>query len=173
MQNMGGELSHHNKRILDGENRAGPEQRCNCQARLPGRCTSTITNVVYGAKVTRLDDNSTATYTGLSSPPFKSRVKGHYQDIKNYKPSDPDRHKSGTRLSRHIGELNEQKIPHRLDWKIIRETKTAYNPATNYCKLCTMEKYFIMFHPDDATLTLRSEFFAHCRHKAQHLLTKS
>ena len=85
----------------------------------------------------------TATYTGLSSPPFKSRVKGHYQDIKNYKPSDPDRHKSGTRLSRHIGELNEQKIPHRLDWKIIRETKTAYNPATNYCKLCTMEKYFM------------------------------
>jgi hypothetical protein len=177
LQNMGGELSRHNKLILDGENRAGPEQRCNCQARLrdqcplPGRCT--ITNVVYGAKVTRLDDNSTATYTGLSSPPFKNRVKGHYQDIKNYKPSDPDKHKSGTRLSRHIGELKEQKIPYRLDWKIINETKTAYNPATNYCKLCTMEKYFIMFHPDDATLNLRSEFFSHCRHKTQHLLTKS
>ena len=108
LQNMGGEISRHNKLILDGENQSGPEPRCNCQARLrdqcplPGRCT--VTNVVYGAKVTRLDTNTTATYTGLSSPPFKNRVKGHYQDIKNYKPSDPDSHKSGTRLSRHIGE---------------------------------------------------------------------
>ena len=86
--------------------------------------------------------------------------------------SDPDCHKSGTRLSRHIGELKKEKIPDRLDWKIICETKSAYNPKTNYCKLCTMEKYFIMFNPDDATLNLRSEFFSHCRHKSQHLLTQ-
>ena len=177
MQNMGGELSRHNKLILEGENQTGPEPRCNCQSRLrdqcplPGRCT--VTNVVYGAEVKRLDNNTTATYTGLSSPPFKSRVKGHYQDIKKYNPSDPDNHKSGTRLSRHIGELKEQNVPYRLNWKIIRETKTAYNPATNYCKLCTMEKYFIMFNPDDASLNQRSEFFSHCRHKEQHLLTKS
>ena len=26
-----------------------------------------------------------------------------------------------------------------------------------------------MFNPDDATLNLRSEFFAHCRHKDRHL----
>ena len=176
LQNMGGEISRHNKLILEGENQSGPEPRCNCQARLrdqcplPGRCT--VTNVVYGAKVTRLDENTTATYTGLSLPPFKNRVKGHYQDIKNYKPNDPDSHKSGTRLSRHIGELKKEKIPYRLDWKIICETKSAYNPKTNYCKLCTMEKYFIMFNPDDATLNLRSEFFSHCRHKSQHLLTQ-
>ena len=169
--------SQHNKLILEGENQTGPEPRCNCQSRLrdqcplPGRCT--VTNVVYGAEVKRLDNNTTATYTGLSSPPFKSRVKGHHQDIKNYNPSDPDKHKSGTRLSRHIGELKEQNVHYRLNWKIIRETKTAYNPATNFCKLCTMEKYFIMFNPDDATLNQRSEFFSHCRHKEQHLLTKS
>ena len=177
LQNMGGEISRHNKLILDGENQSGPEPRCNCQARLrdqcplPGRCT--VTNVVYGAEVTRLDTNTTATYTGLSSPPFKKRVGRHLQDIKNYNPSDPDCHRSGTRLSRHIGELKAKNVPYRLDWKIIKETKTAYNPTTNYCKLCTMEKFLIMFNPDDATLNLRSEFFSHCRHKSQHLLTKS
>ena len=177
LQNMGGEISRHNKLILDGENQSGPEPRCNCQARLrdqcplPGRCT--VTNVVYGAEVTRLDTNTTATYTGLSSPPFKNRVRGHLQDIKNHNPSDPDCHRSGTRLSRHVGELKAQSVPYRIDWKIIKETKTAYNPATNYCKLCTMEKYLIMFNPDDAKLNLRSEFFSHCRHKTQHLLTKS
>ena len=128
---------------------------------------------MYGAEVTRLDTNTTATYTGLSSPPFKNRVRGHLQDIKNHNPSDPDCHRSGTRLSRHVGELKTQNVPYRIDWKIIKETKTAYNPATNYCKLCTMEKYLIMFNPDDAKLNLRSEFFSHCRHKTQHLLTKS
>ena len=29
-----------------------------------------------------------------------------------------------------------------LDWKINNKTKTAYNPATNYCKHCT---YVFMF----------------------------
>ena len=111
--------------------------------------------------------------TGLSKPPFKRRVKGHLQDIKNYRPGDPDCHKSGTRLSRHIGELKQQNVPYRLDWKIIKETKTAYNPATDFCKLCAMEKYYIMFNPSDATLNLRSEFFSHCRHKEEHLLTRS
>ena len=120
-----------------------------------------------------LDDNSSATYTGLSERSIKQRVKGHYQDIKNHKPSDPDNHKSGTRLSRHIGELKHQNIPYRLDWSIVREVKSAYNPARNFCKLCTMEKYHILFSPEDATLNLRSEFFSHCRHKESHLLTRS
>ena len=177
MQNMGGELSRHNKLILDGETQTGPEPRCNCQQRLrdqcplPGRCT--VSCVVYRGKVTRLDDNSSATYTGLSERSIKQRVKGHYQDIKNHKPSDPDNHKSGTRLSRHIGELKHQNIPYRLDWSIVREVKSAYNPARNFCKLCTMEKYHILFSPEDATLNLRSEFFSHCRHKESHLLTRS
>ena len=35
------------------------------------------------------------------------------------------------------------------------------------------EKYYIMFNPDDATLNLRSEFFSHCWHKQEHLLTRS
>ena len=85
---------------------------------------------------------------------YIKRVKGHYQDIKNYKPSDPDKHKSGTRLSGHIGELKAEKIPYRLEWSIKKEVKAAYNPVTNFCKLCTMEKYFILFDPDDATLNL-------------------
>ena len=53
-----------------------------------GGVRSTITNVVSGAKVPRLDD-----WDVLAS--FKSRVKGQYQDIRNYKPSDPGKHKSG------------------------------------------------------------------------------
>ena len=39
--------------------------------------------------------------------------------------------------------------------------------------LCTMEKYFILFDPYNATLNLRSEFFSHCRLKEKHLPFKS
>ena len=51
--------------------------------------------------------------------PSNSRVKGPNQDIKNYKPSHPDRHKSGTWLSRYRGKLNEKKVSER---KIIKKT---------------------------------------------------
>ena len=86
---------------------------------------------------------------------------------------DPDNHKSETRLSQYIGEQKEEKIPYIIEWSIKKEVKSAYNPVTNFCKLCTMEKYFILFDSDDATLNLRSEFFSHCRHKEKHLLRKS
>ena len=34
--------------------------------------------------------------------------------------------------------------------------KTAFNPSTGICKLCCMEKFLIMFKPEDATLNLSS-----------------
>ena len=82
-------------------------------------------------------------------------------------------HKSGTRLSRHCGRLEADNIPYTLSWSILCETKVAFNPTTGFCKLCVMEKYYIMFKPGDASLNLRSEFFSHCRHKVRHLLRKS
>ena len=59
-----------------------------------------------------------------------------------------------------------------IEWSILCETGFAFNPITERCKLCLMEKYLIMFNPADATLNLRSEFFSHCRHKERHLLLK-
>ena len=118
-------------------------------------------------------DNSEETYTGLTANPIKLRIRKHESDIKSYKPHDPETHKSGTRLSRHCGQLGAVSIPYNITWKILKETKTAFNPTTGICKLCCMEKFLIMFKPEDATLNLRSEFFSHCRHKERHLLRKS
>ena len=72
----------------------------------------------------------------------------------------------------YCGGLEALNIPYNIKWDILCETKVAFYPPTGYCKLCTMEKYFIMFNPDDASLNLRSEFFSHCRHKERHLLRK-
>ena len=134
--------------------------------------------VVYRAEVTSGDptipaDQKVDTYTGLTEPPIKKRIKTHLSDIEHYNPRDPDKHKSGTRLSRHCGKLNAEGIPYSLQWSILEETKVAFNPTSGYCKLCTTEKYLIMFNPADASLNLRSEFFNNCRHKEKHLLRKS
>ena len=140
---------------------------------MPNYCNATC--VVYRAKVSEGDlQNPSAVefYTGLTENPIKKRIKKHFTDIENYNPSDPENHKSGTRLSRHCGSLALKNIPYNIEWDILCETKVAFNPVTGYCKLCTMEKYCIMFKPEDATLNLRSEFFNHCRHKERHLLRK-
>ena len=133
--------------------------------------------MVYKATVTSGNSNdpqsqNIETYTGLTEPRAKKRFKKHYDDIKKFNPRDPENHKSGTRLSRHCGGLEASNIPYNIKWDILCETKVAFNPSTGYCKLCTTEKYFIMFNPDDASLNLRSEFFSHCRHKERHLLKK-
>ena len=181
LKNMGAEVARHNSKILRTEAEAPPPPRCNCQAALrpscplPGYCT--VTCVVYRATVTSGASNdpqgqTVETYTGLTEPQAKKRFKKHYDDIRKFNPRDPENHKSGTRLSRHCGGLEDSNIPYNIKWDILCETKVAFNPTTGYCKLCTTEKYFIMFNPDDASLNLRSEFFSHCRHKERHLLRK-
>jgi len=111
-------------------------------------------------------------YTGLTENQIKKRIKKHFSDIEKYNRNDPDNHKSGTRLSRYCGELRTDGIPYNIKWGILAETGIAFNPTTSFCKLCTTEKYMIMFNPGEATLNLRSEFFGHCRHKERHLLRK-
>ena len=179
LKNMEGEISRHNGRLLMSEAETPVPPMYNCQARLkpncpmPNYCNATC--VVYRAKVSEGDvQNPSAIeyYTGLTENPIKKRIKKHFSDIEHYNPLDPDNHKSGTRLSRHCGNLAVNNIPYNIEWDILAETKVAFNPLTGYCKLCTMEKYLIMFRPEDATLNLRSEFFNHCRHKERHLLRK-
>ena len=90
LQNMGGEISRHAKKILGGEEEA-PAPTCNCRAAEKYRCplpnSCTISNVVYGATVTNEADNSVETYTGLTANAFKKRVRKHETDIKSYRPT--------------------------------------------------------------------------------------
>ena len=181
-KNMDSEVARHNNKILETKDDQLPEPRFNCQAALknncpmPGYCTAQC--VVYRALVTSGDPatplvQDIQTYTGLTANPIKKRIKKHYSDIKKFNPSDPDNHKSGTRLSHHCGQLGLDGKPYTIAWSILCETGYAFNPTTNICKLCLMEKYLIMFNPTDATLNVRSEFFGHCRHKERHLLANS
>ena len=75
----------------------------------------------------------------------------------------------GTTLSAYVRSLKRDNIPHNITWSIVKRA-APYNPITKICRLCICEKAHILFHPEDATLNQRSEFFSKCWHKDKHLL---
>ena len=76
------------------------------------------------------------------------------------------------RYPQDIHKLSGQEIGYTLRWEILMKAP-PWNPISNICRLCTLEKHHILFHPEDSSLNQRSEFFTVCRHKERHLLMKS
>ena len=127
---------------------------------MEGACTTK--GVIYQATVTRADNGKQETYTGLTSRRFKDRYYEHTGDFKH-------RDRDGTGLSEYVWKLKDQDTPYNLSWKILTR-RQSFDPSRMKCDLCLTEKYFILFHPEGATLNKRSEFFATCRHRLQPLL---
>ena len=181
MKNMSQVVNSHNSKILkDPAAAVQPHQpHCNCQARhkqdcpLPGQCAvdseGKVESVIYRCEVTRTDTGVKETYTGLTGGPFKTRWYGHCTDIRNY---DKDNPKQGTSLSRYIGKLKSKNIPYSTEWKIVQRAPT-FNPTSGSCRLCLLEKWYIMFDPKNATLNDNHELFKSCLHRKRHLLKNS
>ena len=90
---------------------------CNCRGGirncpLAGRC-KIEKSVVYTCKVTRLDDQTSETYTGLTDNTFKQRFYGHNHDFTKRK------NRNKTMLSKYIWYLKENNIPYDLSWRIL------------------------------------------------------
>ena len=110
--NMSTFVSKHNRKILkqyqDQQQVLDPRLQihCNCEDKsqcwLPGRCT--ITNLVYKATITRLDNNVTRTQTGATVE-FKQR-QGSYKTSFE----DPNLHQ--TCLSQYIWNTLKRNQPH-------------------------------------------------------------
>ena len=152
MPNMKAIISRQNHKNLNQQQAAPPT--CNCRNKaecpLPGRCT--IERVCYQADVKRLDNGEVETYTGGTKDSFKKRYGGHKSSFSNRK------YEHSTSLSTHIWKLKDQNIPYEISWEIVGRA-AAFNPATNTCRLCLLEKYLIMFRPAGASLNQNSEFF--------------
>ena len=170
--NMNKILTKHNQKVLNDHHRQMyPQQNtdlyCKCQVSrkancpLPGRCS--VTNLVYRASITRLDNNTTKTQTGCTVD-FKQRY-GQYLHSFSHENANH------TCLCNHVWKLKSSTppIPYNIVWEIVARA-APYNPATGYCDLCTEEKYRIMFEPEGASLNQRSEFFAYCYHQRPQLL---
>ena len=62
--------------------------------------------------------------------------------------------------------LKRSGTPYTITWKVLDRGK-GYNPSSKSCRLCLLEKWFIMYRPGGATLNKRSELYSHCRHKTK------
>ena len=103
------------------------------------------------------------TYVGLTESSFKIRFANHKSSFNN-----PNKRLS-TELSKHVWRLKEAGLPFKITWKFFKQT-SPYNPVSGRCNLCLWEKYFIICHPELATLNKRNELATSCRHANKFLL---
>ena len=118
-------------------------------------------DIIYSAKVTRLDNFEVETYSGAHEGPFKTRIYGHM------------RHKHQKGLSKYVWKLKGNQphpIPYEVEWSILAHAK-PFDPVTGICRLCLLEAYYIMFDPKDCTRNTREEFWGSCPHQIFFLLT--
>ena len=125
---------------------------------------------MYSCKVTRNDIYSTESYTGLTAGTFKERFNGHNSDFR-HKKQENNKKQCITMMSKYVWSLKHRNIGYRLEWKILGRAK-SFNPISGKCRLCLLEKYFILFNPNDATLNSRHEIFIPCSVKILHILLK-
>ena len=159
-------ISGHNRKILKGK---PVELPCNCRKKdecpLDGQCRAE--NLIYQATVTQPDHpDKTEHYVGMTAPQFKKRFANHTKSF-NHR-----RYSTETTLSMYIWTLKDSNTPFTVKFKILDRAR-PYSVATGRCSLCTLEKYYILHHPERATLNRNEEIFKVCRHRNSLLLDKT
>ena len=159
-------ITAQNSKTIRESRNSEPKKTCNCPKTkicpVQGKCLEE--NVIYQTKVKT--NNSEETYIGLTSNTFKSRLGNHRKAMKN------EKYRHDTTLSLHIWELKDRNENFKIDWKIIGQAQ-PFSPISGICNLCTLEKYHILFNPEQATLNKREEFTNFCLHKRKLLLDKT
>ena len=120
-------------------------------------------SLIYQATVTRHDNNKDETYIGLTDNTFKTRYNGHTNSFRHHN------YRKSTALSNYIWMLEDKKISYSLNWKIMDRGRT-YKPSGKNCSLCDLEKFYIIFKPELASLNQRNELATSCRHRRKYLL---
>jgi len=111
----------------------------------------------------RKEGKPDAGYVGLTANTFKVRYGNHKTSFKH------SAKRINSSLAGRVWRLKDANRPFTITWNALA-TYPNYNPSTNSCRLCLMEKYTIMHRPDLATINQRDEFFTPCQHKQSKLL---
>ena len=137
MPNVGKIISKQNRKKLSNHE-PKIQKDCNCRDKpacvIGGKCN--LAGVIYSAKVTRLDDQKTETYTGLTQDPVKRRIQKH-----NFTFNNPN-YKNETTLSNYIWQLKSKNVNFNLEWQILARAQ-PYNPGSKICNLCNSEVFHI------------------------------
>ena len=176
MPNMKVQISRHNARLLAAD-RVQPEAepQCNCRqfpCPIPGGNQCRSVNAVYQATITvepreevEGEVEEVHTYVGASHD-FKERYYRHRTSFNN-----PD-YRTDTTLSKCVWKLKEENRQFSMKWRII-DRGAAYRPSSRRCNLCLKEKYWIIFHPEMASLNDNSEIWTPCMHRHSTYLKKA
>lgn len=136
---------------------------CNCrqptECPLDNKCLSS--SIIYQCTVESNEEKEH--YVGLTANSFKKRYSSHKHSFNN------DNCKLATELSKYIWQLKSKNVPYTLSWRILSEAR-PYSNMFKKCNLCILEKFYILFRPELATLNKRSELFSSCRHRNKYLL---
>ena len=121
MPNMKSIISSHNKHVLSNANAPTLQPNtCNCRKMTDcpseGKCLQT--NVIYQATVTT--ERATETYAGLATN-FKKRYRNHKTSFRHSK------RRNETELSKYVWNLQNEKKPFHIKWKILKKCKPYSN----------------------------------------------
>ena len=163
MPNMKSIISSHNKHVLSNANAPTPQpDTCNCRKKsdcpLEGKCLQT--NVIYQATVTT--ETATETYVGLATN-FKERYRNHKTSFRHSK------RRNETELSKYVWNLQNEKKPFQIKWKILKKCK-PYSNINKKCSLCLNEKFIIICKKELCSLNRRNELASSCPHRNRYVL---
>ena len=101
-------------------------------------------NVGYEGKVSNKTNNECKRYLGASETQFKERFRNNTRDFQQKK------YQKCTELSKYIWTLKSHGIKPIVTWSIVKRPNSK--TAANYCKLCLIEKFYIIQSLDDKDL---------------------
>ena len=125
---------------------------------LEGKCLQT--NVIYQATVTT--ETATETYVGLATN-FKERYRNHKTSFRHSK------RRNETELSKYVWNLQNEKKPFQIKWKILKKCK-PYSNINKKCSLCLNEKFIIICKKELCSLNRRNELASSCPHRNRYVL---
>ena len=97
-------------------------------------------------------------YVGLAAITFYKRHQNHKTTLKLRS------HETKSELSKHIWQLKDNNISYDLSWKIM-DRAMKFTPISKTCKLCTLERYFLICRKESFSLNKNIEFGDECLHK--------
>ena len=158
MPNISKIIAANNNKVLSEDRRFEQQlprnSNCNCRGGTEScpmegaRCKDT--NTLYGATVHEIGKPD-ATYAGISAPSWKIRYGNHTHSFRH------SGKRVNTSLAGYVWRLKDQGRDHTISWKQLAVLPT-FNPTTNSCRLCLVEKFTIMHQPELATITQNDEF---------------
>ena len=169
MPNVKRKIDQHNHSVLHGkQEKLKPCSCTNYDCPLDKKCKQS--DIVYQASVTAVDNTnqqtSTKTYIGMTALEFPARYANHRLSFRD------EKYRYSTKLSSHVWKQEEKEgTDYTINWKVV-DKAPSYNNISKKCWLCLLERYYIIYHPEMASLNEAPKLTSKCRHFNKYMLAK-